>query len=395
LRELRDILDAYARLAERGEPGVLASVAHVAGSTYRRPGARMLILPDDTMVGLISGGCLEGDLLEHARRVRETGVPALVQYDHRGQDDIVWGLGLGCAGAVDVWLERVDAAHPGPLAKLGAWSQARLDGAIATALSGPRAGQRRILEASGELSGPLAAPAVDAALRECLTARSGKRVTLALDDASAHRASGAASAADATTSATGGDGRRSAPAADQPIWIEVARAPLRLALFGAGPDAIPLARIAREIGWDVAVFDHRGAYALAERFPGADVRLVEVSRAVAGAAVDARTHAIVMTHHYLHDRAILGALLATPAPYIAVLGPKQRTLDLLGEIAGEGREIGDEDRARVFGPAGLDVGADAPEEIALAICAEVQAFAAGRSGGSLRERKGPIHEPAA
>jgi xanthine/CO dehydrogenase XdhC/CoxF family maturation factor len=177
--------------------------------------------------------------------------------------------------------------------------------------------------------------------------------------------------------------------------VEVARAPVRLALFGAGPDAIPLARIAHEIGWDVAVFDHRAAYAVAARFPGAEVRHVEVARAVEVAAVDARTHAVVMTHHYLHDRALLAALLATPAPYVAVLGPKQRTQDLLGEIAGEGRELGDEERARVFGPAGLDVGADAPEEIALAICAEVQAFAAGRSGGSLRERKGPIHEPSA
>ena len=163
MKELRDILDAYTRLAERGEAGVLASVAHVAGSTYRRPGARMLVLPDDTMVGLISGGCLEGDLLEHARRVRETGVPALVQYDHRGQDDIVWGLGLGCAGAVDVWLERVDARSPGPLRWLEAWSHARESGAIATALSGPRAGERRALTGRGELLGKLAAPEVDAA----------------------------------------------------------------------------------------------------------------------------------------------------------------------------------------------------------------------------------------
>jgi xanthine/CO dehydrogenase XdhC/CoxF family maturation factor len=364
VRELRDILDAYARLARRGEPGVLASVAHVAGSTYRRPGARMLVLPDDSMVGLISGGCLEGDLLEHARRVRERGAPTLVQYDHRGQDDIVWGLGLGCAGAVEVWLERVDAADPGPLAWLGDWSQARRNGAIATALSGPRAGERRALDSSGALSGPLACPAVDAALRECLAAKAGRRLILAL------------------------------PGETQ-VQIEVARTPLRLALFGAGPDAIPLARIAREIGWDVAVFDHRAAYALAERFPGADVQHVEVARAVERAAVDERTHAVVMTHHYLHDRALLAGLLATPAPYVAVLGPRQRTLDLLGEIGNEGRALGEEALARVFGPAGLDVGADAPEEIALAICAEVQAFAAGRSGGSLRERKGPIHEPAA
>ena len=386
MRELRDILDAYARLAARGEAGVLASVAHVAGSTYRRPGARMLVLPDDTMVGLISGGCLEGDLLEHARRVRETGVPALVQYDHRGQDDIVWGLGLGCAGAVDVWLERVDARSPGPLRWLEAWSHARESGAIATALSGPRAGERRALTGRGELLGKLAAPEVDAALRECLAAKAGRRISVSL-------AGGRLRSADASP-ASGDAGARGENLADPQVWIEVARAPLRLALFGAGPDAIPLARIAREIGWDVAVYDHRAAYAIAARFPGCDVSHVEVARAVERAAVDARTHAVVMTHHYLHDRALLGALLATASPYVAVLGPKQRTQDLLAEIAGE-RALSDEDRERVFGPAGLDVGADAPEEIALAICAEVQAFAAGRSGGSLRERKGPIHEPAA
>jgi xanthine/CO dehydrogenase XdhC/CoxF family maturation factor len=386
VRELRDILDAYAHLVQRGEAGVLASVAHVAGSTYRRPGARMLVLPDDTMVGLISGGCLEGDLLEHARSVRETGAPALVQYDHRGQDDIVWGLGLGCAGAVDVWLERVDATTSGPLGWLSAWSHARESGAIATALSGPRAGERRVLDARGELEGTLASPALDAALRECLAAKTGRRITLALPNERPSEV--------AARSASGGAGPRFADGADQQVWIEVARAPLRLALFGAGPDAVPLARIAREIGWDVAVFDHRAAYAIADRFPGADVQQVEVARAVERAAVDARTHAVVMTHHYLHDRTLLTALLATPAPYIAVLGPKQRTQDLLAEIAGESRSVSDEDRARVFGPAGLDVGADAPEEIALAICAEVQAFAAGRSGGSLRERKGPIHEPA-
>jgi xanthine/CO dehydrogenase XdhC/CoxF family maturation factor len=321
----------------------------------------MLVLPDDTMVGLISGGCLEGDLLEHARRVRATGVPALVKYDHRGQDDIVWGLGLGCAGAVDVWVERVDGTNPGPLRTLAAWSEARVSGAIATALDGPHAGKRRSLDARGALEGPLWLPEVDEALRECLAAGGGRRFCI------------------------GGD-----PA--QPVWVELARAPLRLALFGAGPDAIPLARIGRELGWDVVVSDHRPAYALPERFPGADVRLAPVAEAVAGAAVDARTHAIVMTHHYLHDRTLLAALLASPAPYIAVLGPKQRTRDLLGEIAEQAGSLGDEERERVFGPAGLDIGADAPQEIALSICAEVQAFAARRSGGALRERKGPIHE---
>jgi xanthine/CO dehydrogenase XdhC/CoxF family maturation factor len=362
MRELRDILDAYERLSDCGEAGVLASVVHVEGSTYRRTGARMLVLPDETLVGLISGGCLEGDLLEHARRVRATGAPELVKYDHRGEDDIVWGLGLGCAGAVDVWLERVDRAHPGPLAWLATWSDARENGALATALSGRRAGERRALGAQSGLAGTLAHAAVDAALRECLASGGGRHFAVP---------------------ALGGD-----------VLIEVVRTPLRLALFGAGPDAIPLARFARELGWDVAVMDHRAAYAVADRFPGADVRLAEVPLLVERAEVDARTHAVVMTHHYLHDRTILRGLLASAAPYVAVLGPKQRTRDLLADLEKEGAAVGEDERARVFGPAGLDIGADAPEEIALAICAEVQAFASRRPGGALRKRKGPIHEPA-
>jgi xanthine/CO dehydrogenase XdhC/CoxF family maturation factor len=357
VRELRDILETFDAFAA-DEAGVLASVVRAEGSTYRRPGARMLALPDDTMVGLISGGCLEGDLLEHARTVRASGKPRLVRYDHSGEDDVMWGLGLGCAGAVDVWLERVDAARPGPLPALRRWLASRERGALAVALDGPQAGMLRTCDEHG-LAGPLDAGEVDAVLAKAL--------------------------------ASGRGGRR--PLAGADICIEVFTPPLRLAVFGAGPDAGPLVRAAAGLGWDVVVCDHRPAFAKPERFPEATVREVGIEHAVSEVGVDAGTHAVVMTHHFENDGRLVRALLATQVPYIGVLGPRRRTEDLLQGLADEGVAIGPLERARVFGPAGLDIGADAPEEIALAIAAEIRAVAARRDGGALRERTGPIHDP--
>ena len=134
MRELRNILGAFDQLVAAGDGAVLASVVAVNGSTYRRPGARTLILPDETTIGLVSGGCLEGDLTLRAREVRADGRPRLAHYDSTQESDIVWGLGLGCAGMVDVLLERVDSRHPGPLEWLRECLAARQPGVIVSAL---------------------------------------------------------------------------------------------------------------------------------------------------------------------------------------------------------------------------------------------------------------------
>ncbi len=339
---------------------MLASVVHVEGSTYRRAGARLLVTAGDQMIGLISGGCLEGDLLEHAKRVLETGEAVLVHYDATNEDDLVWGLGLGCAGVVEVWLERVDRDSPGPLHWLADWIRSRRPAAMATAISGPRAGERRALPRDQGAIGTLSLPPVDEAL---LAAR--------------------------------GSGRgRGLAHQGQRIAIECFRPPTRLVIFGAGPDASPLARLAVDLGWDVSVLDHRPASARPERFPGAEVVCTPIDAAVAHADPGPETYCVVMTHHYLNDRALLKDLLATPSPYLAMLGPRRRTDDLLSDLASEGIALDEAaDRERIFAPAGLDLGADAPETIALSIAAEIQAVASSRSGGWLRDRKGPIHDP--
>jgi xanthine dehydrogenase accessory factor len=357
VRELGDILAAFESMAPN-DAGVLASVVFVSGSTYRRIGARLLVLSDDEWIGLIGGGCLEGDLLAHAREVRESASPRIVHYDATAEDDIVWGLGLGCAGVVDVLLEPVAPGRPGPLAWLGAWRSERGAGVLATALAPGHLGRRCALHPDGRVEGT-PSDEVHAALLEARRTGCSRRIATR----------------------------------DGDVTVEVARPPLRLVVFGAGPDAVPVARFAVALGWEVELVDHRPAHARAERFPGARVHLAPAEDAVAEMAVDRDTYVLVMTHHYVVDRALLSELLPSQAPYIGLLGPGRRAEDLLADVEGLGIELTAEQRERLHAPAGLDVGGEGPEAIALSLLAEVMAVAEGRSGGWLRERKGPIHEP--
>jgi xanthine/CO dehydrogenase XdhC/CoxF family maturation factor len=355
VRELREIVAAFDALAARGEAGVLATVVHVEGSTYRRAGARALLLPDEELVGLISGGCLEGDLLERARALRASGEAVRVSYDHRGQDDLLWGLGLGCAGRVDVLLQLVSREAPGPIPRLREALEAGEPRALATVVG--REGERApSLASQVELS---------SAERAEVLARGGARTRW-----------------------------REGPGYRVELLLEVVEGPAPLLVIGAGPDAVPVVRLARELGFDVTVVDARAALARPERFPGARVLACAPEEAAERLPVGPRSAALVMTHHYLHDRAFLAWLLASEAGYVGVLGPKQRTEDLLRDLRAQGACLAPETLERVHGPAGLDLGADGPEAIALALLAEIQAVRAGRRGGPLRERKGPIHDPA-
>ena len=362
MREVRDILGAFQMLRKSGREGVLASAVHTEGSTYRRAGARMLVLPDDRVIGLISGGCLEGDLLEHARSVRESGEPRIVHYDMRPEEDIVWGLGLGCAGVVEVLLERVDAEASGPLDLLAECFRERRPGVLATALArkAPLA-TRWALHPDGRFSGPAAgACEIEGAARRAVEQGRGGLMVGELGK----------------------------------ILIEVVRPAPRLLVFGAGPDAVPVVRIASELGWEVVVVDWRPAYARQESFREASaVVLCETERVGECVDVDGTSAALVMTHHYLRDRSLLRFLLPSAARFIGILGPRKRTESLLEDLAEEGLSVTREQLERLHGPAGLDIGAESPEQIALALVAEIQAVLAGRRGGWLCEREGPIHDP--
>ncbi|MEY4938979.1 MAG: hypothetical protein RIQ93_714, partial [Verrucomicrobiota bacterium] len=184
------------------------------------------------------------------------------------------------------------------------------------------------------------------------------------------------------------------PALDErAIFVEAVQPPTALFVFGAGDDAQPLVRFARELGWRVTLADPRATFATAERFPEATECVVgRVDELVQRAAPGPDAVAVVMTHHYVHDVPLLRDLLARPLAYLGLLGPKKRAKKILADLAGAGLSAAIQPPDTFRAPVGLDVGAETPEQVALSIIAEVQAVLTHRDGRPLRDRSGPIHE---
>ena len=368
MSEIGDVLAAIEGLSAKGERMALATIVAVRGSTYRRPGARLLVPEDGAPVGNLSGGCLEGDVADMARVVMEEGRARLAGWDLTADDDAVWGLGLGCNGAIEVFIEPAEKA-------------AEVAGALRSALEAERPiSVITVVESSN--------PDVDPGSR--LVVRPGGTAEGSLGDAAIDAE--AVRAAEALLREERSEVRRLGE--DVRAFVEVLDPPLRLLVCGAGHDAIPLVRAASVLGWNVTVADDRPAFLTRDRFPEASgfVALDDPSDAAEAAGVDERTYVVVMSHHFLRDKEYVRSMLGSPAAYLGMLGPGARTERLLAELREEGVEIADPDRRRIHGPAGLDLGGEGPEEIAQAIVAEIVAVKRHRSGGFLRERPGPIHD---
>ncbi len=347
----------------------LATVAAVEGSSYRRPGARLVLAPEGARFGSISGGCLEEDLVIRLREVMASGVARTLVYDTTEENDLVWGVGLGCHGKVTLLLERHQGMPPGLAFAQDAAGVLRQDTVLATvyaAESPAWLGARLALSADGRLWHP--------ADPEPLVAR----LRAAAHDALARRASAWQTFADLP---------------DRPsVFFEYIAPPPRLVVLGAGDDARPLVRFAAELGWSVTVADPRAAFATRERFPAAaEVVAVPPADLTLRVAFDARTFAVVMTHHYVHDLPLLRALLPLGLPYIGLLGPRKRAEKLLADLAAEGFHPTPAQRATVHAPVGLDLGGDTPEAVALSMLAEMQSVREGRDAAPLHRRTRPIH----
>jgi xanthine dehydrogenase accessory factor len=331
MKELQAIVGSHMR-AEGA--AVLATLTSVEGSSYRRPGARMLISKDGHRIGSISGGCLEEDLVERSRSVAASGNAELVVYDTTAENDIVWGVGLGCHGIVRILLERIP---PRP-----DWVCA-----LAENMRTGRATDLVVLWEESE--GPV-----------------GTRLR---DDPKLGR-------------------QGSGPG----VFRERIEPPTSLILFGAGDDAQPLARMALELGWRVTIADPRPALLTEQRFPGVSALVLgPPDELVARAAPFPGSLAVVMTHHYRHDVPLMSHLLPLPLAYLGLLGPKRRADKILVELADKGLVVTAAMRSRLWAPVGLDLGADAPEQVALSIIAEMSAVLSGRDARPLRERERPIH----
>ena len=373
MNEIKLLLEACATL--KNDPGrvALATIVKVQGSAYRGPGARLLIASDGRTVGSISAGCLEVDLCERARKVTASGAPTVVTYDTTALGDNVWGLGLGCGGTIEVLIEPFipDAAATPLLAFLGERLARRDAGVVVTVFRGSGGttaiGSRLALTASG----PGFCDIVDPRLAEAL-----------LGEARAALHEGRSRVKECTA------GEATAEALIEVVWP-----PLPLVIFGAGDDAVPLARLANQVGWHVTVVDSRPGLVTAERFPWADAVVVSRPGAPApGVSLDDRTVVVVMTHNFSHDRELVEMLLPSPIRYLGVLGARSRTMAMLQALTEKGLAVRDQNLARLYSPVGLDLGAETPEEIALAILAEIKAVSKGRAAGFLRDRKGPIHD---
>ncbi len=336
---------------------VLVTIIGTEGSTYRKPGAMMLIAENRQYVGMISGGCLEGDLLHHADEVFASGQPKKTTYDMHVDDELVWGLGIGCDGIIHLLLQKLDRIDGFPMFDyISASVAARQAVMLAMTVDGDAAGS-----GLGEMG---LINSADKAFGE-------ERLV---------------SAASTAISKHWPDWRCQRPA-DATILLINIPPPPRVLLCGAGPDAVPVAAQFAALGWDCVVADHRSGFARLERFaPGCKVLLSRPEKLHLAVELEQIDAVIIMSHHLENDAAYLRQLTpllgddqqAGSLTYLGVLGPSARR-DRLCQMTGF-------PSAKVHGPVGLDIGAELSEAIALSIAAEIHAVLNRRNGLSLTHK---------
>ncbi|HEX8638327.1 MAG TPA: XdhC/CoxI family protein [Pyrinomonadaceae bacterium] len=363
-KELQEIIEQYERLESAGIKTVLATVVDVKGSSYRLPGARMLIGENGEMFGTVAGGCLEADVLERARRVLQTGAAEVFTYDTTLREDSVFSLNMGCRGVVRILLER---PSPNFIESFRRLYETRQSALIAVLIESAKEFEdliigRRLTLASGKLiSNDFSSKITERILPDCLNAfneKQSKNLTTERGE----------------------------------FFLEYLSPPVSLIIFGAGFDAVPLCETAKLLGWRVTLIDHRAAFADRDRFPKADEIIITRPENIGeNLTPDENAVAVVMTHNYEHDLNILRFLLNSNAVYVGALGPKRRAENILREWRKAGEEFSPGQLEKLYAPIGLDIGADTPESIALSIVAEIKSVLAKRQGGFLRDRKGSIY----
>jgi xanthine dehydrogenase accessory factor len=346
---LGPLLPLFERERRAGRALAVGVLVHTSGSTYQKPGALILIAANGDYAGLISGGCLEGDLREHALTVIASGQARSVQYDLRGPDALLWGLGLGCEGTMRILLLRAGPENDWqPLSYLAQALRTQTPAAVGVVCESPRAelpvGSLALPIAVSAPAAPLAAAPVQAALERAATEH---------ESAWLH-----------------------SPAPPFDLFVLPLYLPPRILLLGAGPDAVPLVDFAARLNWKVTLLDHRAAYADPAHFPAAEqVLRAHPEELAAVLELGSFCAAVVMSHHLPSDLAYLRTLARAPIPYVGLLGPAARRERLLSDLGSDAAKL----RGRLHAPVGLPLGGRTPESIALAIVAELHAFVHART----------------
>jgi xanthine dehydrogenase accessory factor len=372
MKEIRDIIQAFEEARQKGRQTALATVVHVEGSSYRRPGARMLVTDEGQLTGAISGGCLEGDALRKALFALSLDKKMLVTYDTTDEDDAKLGIGLGCNGIIQVLFEPIDPDDPkNPIELLKLTASERQSAVLVTLFS--------LKDKRGYQPGT------------CLLFRGNQLIS------SANQANDLNEFLHADVKlvmAERTSGFRNYVSASQDFiaFIEYIAPPVSLVIFGAGNDVVPLVKMADVLGWQTTVVDGRPNLARSERFvPSCQVLVSKPESVLEKISIDEETVFLLMTHNYNYDLAMLKALIPRNVAYIGSLGPKQKLDRMLQELRTEGVMMTEGQLENIYGPAGLEIGAETPEEIGLSILAEIKAVLLNKEGRSLRKNDNVIH----
>lgn len=361
-----DLRDQLRVCRNAGTDAALVTVADVEGSAYRRPGAKMLVTPDDAAVGAVTAGCLEDAVQDIAADVIAGETPRVETFDLTDNGDDSWGLGLGCNGVIDLLVEPLDASLDPVLADLTGGTPST----VVTALDGGAVGRRSVVAEDGTRR--------DVSDREPVPAAA---LDDAADDIDRLHDTGKTRAVEANT-------------LDGPVTllIDSLQPVPELLLFGSQNDLPPVTSLAAEVGFRVAVHSPRGAVD-ESTFPNADRVVTGHPSSVADTVtIPDHTYAVVMSHNLIDDSIAVRTLLQeTTVPYVGLMGPRERFRDLRDSLAEDGVTLSDADLERLSTPVGLDLGGGEPVEIALSVVGEALAVSNGRDGQRLRDRAGPIH----
>jgi xanthine/CO dehydrogenase XdhC/CoxF family maturation factor len=372
MKELQDIIKKYENTSTKNIKSALVTVVHLDGSSYRRPGARMLVNEDGKITGAISGGCLEGDALKKALFTISEQKNTLFTYDTSKEDDSEMGIHLGCEGLIQVLFESIDSTKAdNPMLLLRQALAVRQKAVLVTLFDlnnnqNQQYGTCLLLEENGQISGSIPVNQFEEAILKDLAQAMKKEESCFKEYQSKEKSITA--------------------------FFEFIHPPVSLVVLGAGNDALPLMKLADILGWDFRIVDRRNTHANKERFPTASATVVaNPDVALNYLDYDSRTFFVLVTHSYKCDYYFLKSLCNASVPYIGILGPKKKLNRMLEELKNDGLSLDADKISTLFSPTGLDIGAETPEEIALSIIAEIQAVLKGKKGGMLKLKEEVIH----
>ncbi|MEK6482361.1 XdhC family protein [Catalinimonas sp. 4WD22] len=369
MKEIKAICEAYKKVDFSKHKAALATVVRVRGSSYRSPGARMLITDDGRWTGSICGGCLEGDALRKARKVIGDKQAITVTYDTRDDKNSIFKINLGCNGVIDVLFEAIDPADKNnPIFLFERILQENEAASLATIFNGsPDVVGKKIYLQKALLN-------IQTLHREGLSEIIEQDLWESIEN---KRSSAKKYEVEGETCEA---------------FIELIQPPIQLMIFGGGFDARPLSEMGKKLGWSVTVTDECVAHIAPLFFPDADnLSLCNREFIDRDFQISANTACVLMSHNYEYDRDVLKKILPSETPYIGILGPRKRFDKILKDFADQNLQLSEKDWDRVHAPIGLDIGAETPEEIAIAIIAEIMGRFTRREAGYLKFRSGPIH----